>query len=64
MFNLKHGFAVLARPLNLADNYEIVGGVPTFVWKPSAGRDANYRTYAVSSDGTRIAIQEGFHRIW
>jgi len=57
-------FALVARPLNLADNYEIVGGVPAFVWKRSLGYNPYCHTYAISSDGTRMAIQEGWHKIW
>eukprot|EP00210_Caulerpa_lentillifera_P007785 g7429.t1 len=46
------------RPLNVADKYKIVGGVPAFVWKPFQGFSSLCRVYAISSDGTHIAIQE------
>eukprot|EP00210_Caulerpa_lentillifera_P007821 g7463.t1 len=52
-----------ARPLNLADDYEIVGGVPAFVWKPYEDDNPSTRVYAISPDGISIAIQEGMHKI-
>eukprot|EP00210_Caulerpa_lentillifera_P007741 g7387.t1 len=47
------------RPLNIADNFEIVGGVPAFVWRTKTVLD-----YAISFDGTRIAIRENWNEIW
>lgn len=58
------GFALVARPLNVADNYEIVKGIPAFVWKPSENYDPFYHNYAISADGTRFAIQKGWSKIW
>eukprot|EP00210_Caulerpa_lentillifera_P007714 g7364.t1 len=50
-----------ARALSVADNFEIIGGVPTFVWKSFCPfiRVA----YAISSDGNRITIREGWHTL-
>eukprot|EP00210_Caulerpa_lentillifera_P007751 g7397.t1 len=51
------------RPLSVADDFEIVGGVPAFVWRRPQDYNPNYRTYAISFDGSRIAIREGRNRI-
>eukprot|EP00210_Caulerpa_lentillifera_P007810 g7453.t1 len=51
------------RPLNLADAYEIVKGVPAFVWGCPQDHDPNYRVYAISHNGSHIAILEGMHKI-
>eukprot|EP00210_Caulerpa_lentillifera_P007820 g7462.t1 len=51
------------RPLNLADDYEIVEGVPAFVWKCPQDHNPNYHVYAISRDGSHIAILEGKHKI-
>eukprot|EP00210_Caulerpa_lentillifera_P007759 g7404.t2 len=51
------------RPLSVADDFEIVGGVPAFVWRRPQDDNPNYRIFAISFDGSRIAIKEGRHRI-
>eukprot|EP00210_Caulerpa_lentillifera_P007802 g7446.t1 len=59
----KREITILARPLNVADEFEIVSGVPTFVWRNSNDKLFSSFKYAISFDNTRIAIQEGWHKI-
>eukprot|EP00210_Caulerpa_lentillifera_P009034 g8622.t1 len=49
--------------LNLTDNYELVGGIPTFVWRPKRDYKPSFRLFAFSSDGSRMAIVEGARHI-
>eukprot|EP00210_Caulerpa_lentillifera_P007800 g7444.t1 len=44
------------RPLNLADDCEIVGGVQTFVLRREPDRAWGYAPVGLSSDGSRIAL--------
>eukprot|EP00210_Caulerpa_lentillifera_P007778 g7422.t1 len=50
------------RPLNVADDFEIVRGVPAFVWGPQK-HNPYYQIYAISYDGSHIAIIEDWSKI-
>lgn len=46
----------VARPLNLFDNFEAVGGIPTVCLKLGDKARDKYIKYALSEDGSRMAI--------
>eukprot|EP00210_Caulerpa_lentillifera_P008889 g8481.t1 len=52
----QHPFLKQGRPVNLFDDYKLIGGVPAFVLDTEEDPMGMFRKYAVSSDGSRIAI--------
>eukprot|EP00210_Caulerpa_lentillifera_P008920 g8511.t1 len=44
------------RPLSLFDNYQVIGGVPAFVFENQGDHQKQICTYSVSSDGSRLAV--------